>query len=308
MSEENSVPEENNQESIEEDIQEPIVEDNQESIEENIEQKFEESNEEDWQAPPPPEEIEMEEREEPQMSEIGTLANIFIEPGNTFKDLRRKPRFIFAAIIIAILSTGFVFSLQQKVGEESIRRSITQQAEKNSQFAALSQEQKDSSIDLQMSIQKVLSYIAPLFVFIFFLIGGLFYWIGVKAMGGEASFLHTLSVWIYASFPPTVIAVIANFVILFLRSAEDIEYIPASQRGLIKANPTMFFDGKEMPVLTTLISTIDLFAIWGLVLAAIGLKIVGKISTGSAWGIVLIFTLIGITARVIGAFINGVPS
>ena len=54
-----------------------------------------ENNEEgqEWGEPPLPEEIGKENAEEPQMSEVSTLFGIFLEPGKTFDDLRRKPRF-----------------------------------------------------------------------------------------------------------------------------------------------------------------------------------------------------------------------
>ena len=55
----------------------------------------------EWQAPPPPEKIT--EPEPAQMSEAATLGNIFFEPGSTFEDLRRKPRFIMALLIMIIL-------------------------------------------------------------------------------------------------------------------------------------------------------------------------------------------------------------
>ena len=95
--------------------------------EENYEIEKQELNEvsetEDvWTAPPLPEEIVAEEIEPPQMSEVSTLINIFIEPGKTFDDLRRKPRFIIAGIIIALLVSVFTISFQQKVGEDRIRR------------------------------------------------------------------------------------------------------------------------------------------------------------------------------------------
>ena len=67
-----------------------------------------EPNEMDWQEPPPP--IEDTPVNEPaQMSEFGTLGSIFIEPGATFEDLRRKPRFLLAGLIIIILFTIFNF-------------------------------------------------------------------------------------------------------------------------------------------------------------------------------------------------------
>ena len=40
------------------------------------------------------------------MSEVATLGNIFFEPGNTFEDLSRKPRFIIATVLISLLVTA----------------------------------------------------------------------------------------------------------------------------------------------------------------------------------------------------------
>ncbi|NNE97731.1 MAG: YIP1 family protein [Pyrinomonadaceae bacterium] len=256
---------------------------------------------------PQPEVAEAEPKEEPQMSEVSTLANIFFEPGRTFEDLRRKPRFILAFVIFALLATAYTFVLSQKIGEERYRRFSMEQAEKNPQFEALSQEQKEQSIEFGLTIQKVVGYALPLFLMIAFLIGSLLYWLGTKAMGGSATFLQTVSVWVYSSFAPGVVSVIANLVVLIFKSPDDIE-IATSARGVIQANPTLLIGGNDTPVLTTLLSTIDLFAIWGLILAAIGLTKVARISQGSAWAIVLILTLIGITFRVIGAFMNGIPS
>ena len=266
-----------------------------------------EPDEEKWEAPPLPEEIEAEKQEEPEMSEVATLGNIFFEPGRTFEDLRRKPRFLIAFVILAAISLGFLVAFQQKMGDERIRRFITSQNEKSTQFQSASPEQKKQAVDIGMMIQKVITYANPVLVALVLFLGGLIYWLGTKAMGGSARLAHGISVFVYSSLPPGLVSVVANFIILFLKAPDDID-IGASQRGLINANPTMFFDGKDMPVLTTLISTIDIFAIWGLILAAIGLRKVAKISKGSAWAVVLILTLIGITARVIGAYFNGVPS
>lgn len=258
----------------------------------------------EWEAPPPPEKIEVEPKEEAQMSEVATLGNIFFEPGKTFEDLRRKPRFIMAFVIMAILTTVFVFAMQSKLGEERYRRFNVEQLEKQS--ASMSPEQKENAVDMQMTIQKYVVFGLPIFLVIFFLIGSLLYWLGAKLMGGSMGFLQAISVWVYSSFPVAIVSSVANFIVLFLKSPDDID-IASSARGLIQANPTLFFGGKDMPVLTTLVSTIDLLAIWGIVLAAIGLTKVAKLSKGSAWALVLIFTLLGITYRVLMAFISGLP-
>ncbi len=261
-------------------------------------------NEGTWEAPPPPEKIEVEQHE---MSEVATLGNIFFEPGRTFEDLRKKPRFIMATVIIALMVTAFSFGLYYKVGDDGMRRAATEQLEKSPQTASLSTEQKQASVDMQMTIGNVVRYILPIFVLISMFLGGLFYWLGGKAFGGTSSYMQSLSVWVYASLPPAVIGMIANFIVLAFKSVDEIDIATASQRGVIQASPAFLLDGKANPVLATLVGTLDLFMIWGWILAAIGLRITNRISSGSAWAIVIIFALVGITFRVIGSFFSGNP-
>jgi len=269
-------------------------------------EKFMDTENREWQEPPLPEQIRVE-QEEPQMSEAATLGNIFIEPGRTFEDLRRKPRFILATIIIALLTTAFGFGLYYKIGEEGVRRFMVEQINKSPQADQMNAEQKTAAVNLQLTISKVVRFALPLFVIIGVLIGGLLYWLGAKAFGGSGNFLHGISVWVYSALPPTVVAMIGNFIVLALKSADEID-LAASQRGVLQANLGFLIDGRMMPVLATLLSVIDLFAIWGWILAAIGLQKTNKISTGSAWAITIIIALIGVTFRVIGALMSGNPS
>lgn len=243
----------------------------------------------------------------PQMSEASTLLGIFMEPGRVFEDLRRKPRFILGAVIIALLMTTYGFGLYYKVGEKAVRSMVAEQIEKSPQTASMPAEQKNGMIEMNMTIQKYIRYAIPIFVFISFVVGGLLYFLGSKAFGGNGGFMHAVSVWIYSSIPPTVVAMIANFIVLALKSSDEID-LASSQRGVIQANPSFLIDGKAQPVLATIIGTLDLFMIWGWILAAIGLRITNRISSGSAWGIVIIFALLGILGRVVGAFFSGNPS
>ena len=258
-------------------------------------------NDEEWEAPPPPETTSEPEEEKPQMSEIASLANIFIEPGNTFRDMRRKPRFILAGLIIAIAVSAFSIIFLERVGFENFQR---HQIESSSRTQQLTKEQKDAIVEQQSSsLVKGITYgAAPIVMIIVFLLGGLIYWLGANAFGGSTRFLHGISVWVYSSLPPTLLFVVANLLVLFLKSVDDID-LTQGQRGLIQANPGMFIDGKEQPVLGALLGSLDLFAIWGYVLAVIGLKVVAKISTGSALAIVLILALAGVTVRVIVALL-----
>lgn len=265
---------------------------------------MEAENQTQWQEPFPPEKIV---RESHEMSEAATIANIFLEPGRTFEDLRKKPRFVIGSLIIALLITGYSFGLYYKIGDAAIRRTIVEQMDKNPQVASMSPEQKEAAVNMNLTIGSVVRYALPFIILISLLIGGLCYWLGAKAFGGNGGFLHGLSVWIYSSIPPTILSIVASFIIMFFKSADEID-LNSSQRGLLHANPGVFFGTDSSAVLVTLISTLDLLAIWGWVLAAIGLRITNKLSSGSAWAITIIFALIGVTMRVVGAYFSGNPS
>jgi hypothetical protein len=245
--------------------------------------------------------------EQPQISEIATLGTIFIEPENTFKDFLRAPRIVIAGIVIALLVTAYSFSLIYKIGEATMRSYITDQINKNPQADSLTAEQKASRVELSMTINKYSRYAVPVFVFISFFVGGLLYWLGGKAFGGTGTYMQNVSVWIYSGLPPALVSVTGSIIVLALKSADDID-LAAGQKGMLHADPSFFIDGKAMPFLATILSTFDVFAIWGWVLAAIGLTVVNKISKGSAWALVSIFVLIGLGFRLLGAYFSGNPT
>lgn len=255
----------------------------------------------EWQEPPLPEKITPEEA--PLMSEAATLGNIFFDPATTFEDLRRKPRFLMA-LVLMILAVGlFNVAFIEKIGLKTI---VTARFEANSRVQQMAEEDKKQLINQQSSnLVKYITYgSTPVFVAAAFFIGGLLYWFGISAVGGKTSYLRGVAVWTYASFPPTVVAMVANFIVLFIKPVEDID-LAGSQQGLISANPTMFLDLKSTPALNALVSAIDLFAIWGIILGAIGLRVVGKISGGAAWAVALTISLFFIAIRVLIAAVFG---
>lgn len=259
-------------------------------------------SEQQWQAPPPPFD-NTPVAELPQMSEVGTLGSIFFEPGATFEDLRRKPRFIVATLISVALFAAFIIAFNERIGFERI---ATERLEASSWYQNQSPEAQAQTLKGQTSpIVKIITYsVAPIVFIVTFFVGGLLYWGGTNAMGGTISYLRSVSVWAYSGFPPTVVSMLANTLILFLKSPDDIDPV-ASQQGLLQASPAFLINAKTSPVLAAVLGTFDLFYIWGWILAVIGLRIVGKISTGAAFGIVLMIALIfNVGSRVIGALFS----
>jgi hypothetical protein len=252
----------------------------------------------EWQAPPPPELIPQ--AEQPQMSEAATLGNIFVEPGRVFEDLRRKPRFLMAGLIIVVLFSAFQITFVERVGLENI---VMARLEQNSRTRDLPADQKKAIVAQQGGpVAKYITYGAtPLAIIVTFLLGGLLYWGLSNAMGGSNTFLRGVSVWVYSGFPVMVVFFIGNMIVLFLKSVDDMDL--TSQNGLLKASLAFFVDPKTSPALSAFLGAFDVFTIWGWVLAAIGLQRVAKISSGAAWAVVLILGAVGVLIKTVPALL-----
>jgi hypothetical protein len=252
---------------------------------------------EGFQPPPPPPLPEA--PTGPVMSTAETLTGIFFEPGRVFESLRARPRFLVAGLIVIILSMVFTALFFQRVGYENSMRAVMEKSPRGSQ---MSPEQREQAVAFyQKPVIKALTYCTPLLIFpIAFVIGAALYLLGTMAVGQKISFQQALSVWVYSNFPPAVLTMLLNILILFLKSPDDID--PGQLRsGLIKADLGILVDEKAAPVLASLLGSIDLFAFYGLFLAALGLRKVANLKRETAWGIVLTIWIIRVILRIIWA-------
>lgn len=243
--------------------------------------------------------------DEPAMSTAETLSGIFFEPGRTFDHLRRRPRFLAAAVVMMALTSAFVYVTYSRVSyDDIVRRAI----ESTPRTADMPAEQKEKAIAMQTGpVFKTIAYVSrPVGVLIYLLIGGALYLLGIMAMGKGVSYRQALSVWTYSSLPPYVLAMVANIILLFLKPAEEITPEDV-QRGLARANLSVLVDPTAQPVMATALGLFDVFAIYSLILAAIGVHKVAKLSSGSAWAVVLVIWLVGAVIRLALATAFGMP-
>lgn len=264
-----------------------------------------EQNPEGFQPPPPPPFPNKEPLTGPALSTGETLSNIFFDPARVFESFRPRPRFLAAAIIITVLTLIFTFFFFQRVGYDNIMRSAIESSPRADQ---MSDEQKERALDIYRNpIVKVLTYISPIFnLAMFFAAGAALYLLGVMAMGKSTTFSRTLAVWIYSSLPPFLLATLANFVLLFLKSPDELDMTQLG-RGLVHANLSFLVDSKANPILSTLLGAFDVFKFYGLFLASLGLQKVAKLSAGAAWAIVLAIWVVGVVVSVSWALITGNP-
>jgi hypothetical protein len=224
------------------------------------------------------------------MSTPETLTGIFFEPGRTYESLRQRPRFLVAGIILIVVSLFVTVLVMQKVNFSEF---ITRQIMTGPRSEQMTDDQKEKAVAFWTGpIGKVVVYVIPIvFAVIVFAAGAAIYLLGAMLMGGKTSYKQALSVWIYSSFPPAILQSVIAVVVLFLKSPEDID-LNKSGGGLVVTNLGALFNPAS-PALRAALSWFDLFTFYGMFLAALGLRKVGKISSGAAWTIVIALWLIG---------------
>jgi hypothetical protein len=247
--------------------------------------------------PPPPPSSPEPPPAESTMSTMETTTGIFFEPTRVFQALRNRPRFLIATIICTVFYMAFQITFMQKVGYERVMREAVENGPRADQMTP---EQKEAAIQMQSGpIVKAISFAsAPLIFAIIFAGGAALYLLGSMLMAKQITYKQAIAVWAYSSLPPIVLSMVVNLVLIFLKSPDDYDIVSASRRGLVRANLSFLSDAKAAPILFTVLGSLDVFAFYGMFLAALGLRKVGKMSSGSAWGVVLGIWIFGLVVRI----------
>jgi hypothetical protein len=240
----------------------------------------------------------------PTISTMETITGIFFEPGRVFQALRDRPRFLTATIIGILFFMAFQVTFVQKVGYERLIREAVENGPRADQ---MSPEQKEAAIKMQSGpIVRAISVASvPLIFAIILAAGAALYLLGSMLMAKQVSYKQALAVWAYSSLPPIVLSTIVNLILVFIKSPDDYDIVSAQRRGLVKANLSFLSDAKAAPIIYTFLGSLDVFAFYGMFLAALGLRKVGKMSSGSAWGIVLGIWIFGLVVRLAMAALFG---
>lgn len=228
------------------------------------------------------------------MSTPETLTSIFFEPSRTFEALRNRPRFLVAGLIMLALTVAITAGLYLRVDMGAFIRERMEQSPNAAQ-------QTEAQRDMGVKIGKIMGAVGvPLSVPVSIAAGSAIYLLGALAFGGALGYKKALSVWTYSSIPPAVFATFVAILVLFLKEADTID-----PEHLLVTNPGAFMSSQSSPLLVAFLSQFDVLRFYGMFLAALGLRKVGKMSTGAAWGVVLTLWVLGLLLRLGSAALFG---
>jgi len=226
----------------------------------------------------------------PPMSEAEKSTAIFYEPARVFQELRVRPYWGTAFLIIALSVAVYQFAYTQRIGAETIALAAI---EKTIEGGFIPADRADAirastAADARQPFAKAsgaINGVVGTFIILAILAG--LYMLGVLVSGARIRFWQAFSVAVFSALPVIVLQNLISLLLLYLKSPDDIDPIKG-QRGLARADLGVLFNPAEHPYLFVLGSSIGLFTLYGIWLTATGLRHSGeKVTSGTAWAISL---------------------
>lgn len=250
----------------------------------------------------------------PAMGVMDRIIGIFMEPGNTFRALRARPTWVVAFLVMSLFVAAHTlvytmrvpFETRMQAGFDRTMKAVERFTTDELQLKAI-REEMERQIQQGESLWGKLRAAGGVIIFmvVIALIGAVLYFVGVILVGKRITFKQALAVRVYSEVPPVIVSSLLLIVLMYLKSPDEID--PVDPTAMLTSNLGPLVDRREHLVLGTIANNIDLFQIWSLVLAVIGLTIMpDKMKRGPAIGIVLAVWLLGLLLKIgINVFTGG---
>lgn len=199
------------------------------------------------------------------LSEGRRLAYTFFAPSKTFTDLRRDASWWAPWLIIAIVGLLFVYVIDQKVGFQKVSENLIQlrpkQAERIDNMPA---DQRQRIMQQQATIAKGISYAVPVIALLVYAVFAGVLFATLKFAGGSDLKYKTLfALIVYTRLPEVLMSVLAMFSLLAGVSGDGFNI-----QNPLATNPGYFVGPDGSPVVRALLTPLDVFTIWTLILTA----------------------------------------
>ena len=200
------------------------------------------------------------------MSFLQRLIGVYFEPRKTFEDISRKPTWIVLFIIVCVLAMAVNYTLTTVMDQETLmRKSLAM----NPMTKNMSEEQIQQIISQPRGAFARYSGLifAPVGVLVTYaVIAGIFLLVFVL-MGATITYKKSLAATVWGMAPPGILLTALSVLFMFIKDPADIEINPA---GNVASNLGLLVSDKEHPVISSFLSSIDVFSFWTIFLLSVG--------------------------------------
>jgi hypothetical protein len=235
----------------------------------------------------------------PALTEVQRVVDTFTAPSKTFLDIRRKATFWGPLVIMILVSIGFSYAVQQKVGWDRVfRNNLHQSSSREEQFEKLQPEQQATQAVVAAKFTGIVTYCYPVIILIITAIFALLVWVTVNfGFAGTSKYGQVFAVSMYANLVMNLKYLLA-IAALFAGLAPDSFLL----QNPVGTNIGYYLTTDAPKWLAALCQHIDLFEIWSVILTSIGVSIVARVSRGKAatvavgWWLIFILVGVGVAA------------
>ena len=229
----------------------------------------------------------------PGLSEGERLIDTFVAPTKTFADIRRKTTWWLPFLVLVVTGFLFTYAVDKKVGFDAIAQHQIEKSKFADRINSLPPEQRATQMQAAAKRTRMFTYLAPVFVLLFALVVSLLWWLTTNfALGATTKFSEIFAIWMYSTLPKALMSVLAA-ILLFAGVGID---------SFDLQNPVGTNIGYYLPdssaALKAAGSFFDVFGLWAMVLAVIGISVVANKTKGQAATVVFGWWVLGMILTV----------
>jgi len=231
--------------------------------------------------------------EEPaQIGPPGRLVGVLFSPGETFRDIKRRPTIIFPMIVSILLSVGFYYFYMWRAHPDMdalIRTQIKKQVERSGQ--SLTDEQMQQRVDVGRKVGRIITPILlvagpPILGLV---IAGLFA-LGMILIQAGSTFkrIYSVVLWTFAAIG--LIGSIVRCAAIMIQDQATLSALDPQRMASVAPTNLGAFIETTSPAFRSLLSSLDIFSLWTIIIMSIGLAAIAsnrKITSGKTGTVVV---------------------
>lgn len=228
-------------------------------------------------------------------SSFGRLVGVLVSPVKTFRSIAERPTWGVALVVLLIVSTAVGVLANQRIDKNDMRQMIKERIEK-SRGGQATPEQVEQAVTMGEKINAVTRWLIPVFAAVVYLaITGLFFaafrFFGGSGISYKSSFAVTLH-----SFMPALVAALLTLPVILSRERLPLKQVQSG--NLLASNLGAFAPESLGTAAKSLLSSLDFFSLWSVLLLIVGYRIAAKVSTATAATVVVVLWALYVAVKV----------
>lgn len=218
---------------------------------------------------------------------VARIGRVLIAPAATFAEIARRPGWAVALLLLCSTTLVVKLLVEPRIDPESFSAFLEDRGVPSDQI--------EEAVEQQLSPSPARRYVGMVGAFggaaLFYVVTSALFFACARLFGGELDFRRALATTVHGLLPFFVAAIVAIPVIL---SRASIPFEETFSGNFLASHAGVLAGEETGAVARSLLSSVDLFSIWCVVLLVIGFGSVARLSRGAAVATVLIPWLIGV--------------